>query len=243
MRPFLIVLPALVLMASPVSVGAETAPPSANAVTQHVFQLLQAEKISEAKKEYTQYYSNFPDPERKEAIRASLQAVAGIVIEQLDKQGLTLIAGRRLDDAKAAFEKGLRLREEIFGKESTGVAVSLNNIGLALFVQGKPDEAEPILRSAISLRERLEGSNSAGLVGPLTTLGGVLASEKRFSEAEVALQRALTINQSVGGSARERIVILRNLGALYTNQGKTDQAQSALLEANKLEQQGNSTHP
>jgi len=237
MRSLINPLAALLLIGSTLSARTETAATPAAAVMQRATQLLQDEKVADAEKQFAEYYSTFPEPEKKEAVQASLKAAVALVAEQLDRQGLTLESSRRLDDAKAVFEKGLRLREQVFGKDYTGVAISLNNIGLILLDQAKYDAAEPILRDAISLREKLQGPNTGDLVAPLATLGGVLASEKRFNEAEAAFQKALTISRSVGGSARERAIVLRNLATLYSTEGKTDQAQSALLEASKLQSQ------
>jgi tetratricopeptide (TPR) repeat protein len=224
------------LVLAPETVRAQNVDPNTAERTARVMQLVDAENLAAAKAIYQQEFASIADPKtRDDVVRAGLQFVVAAMTEKMDGQGLSLVSSGRLAEAKDIFAKTLRLRENAFGPEYTGVAISLNNIALVLINEGGYKEAEPLLRRAISLREKLQGKDSSDLVAPLTTLGGVVASQQRFAEGETLFRRALAINERNGANIRERIVLLRNLANVYGDEGKIEQAQSTNLEAGELE--------
>jgi tetratricopeptide (TPR) repeat protein len=85
------------------------------------------------------------------------------------------------------------------------------------------------------LRQRLSGSAerpSDAVATTLNNLAEYLLVQQSFEEAEVLLLRSFRVRQSVSGAEDpELAVTLYNLGSLYADQGRTDEARKVLSEA------------
>jgi tetratricopeptide (TPR) repeat protein len=85
------------------------------------------------------------------------------------------------------------------------------------------------------LRQRLSGSAQRPSDAAATTLNNLaeyLLAQRSFGEAEVLFLRSLAIRQSVSGAEDpELAVTLYNLGSLYADQGRIDEARRVLSDA------------
>jgi len=108
----------------------------------------------------------------------------------------------------------------------------------ALFALGKYEEAVVTLSQTLSVSEgRLGEGPYTALV--LTNLGLNQASSGRIVEAEESYLHALAINDhlrssSINRDVKSELTLLNNLGLLYLNTARPEQAQRYILSARAL---------
>ncbi len=104
----------------------------------------------------------------------------------------------------------------------------LHQSGLREYREGHYVQAESLLRAALDGA----GQDPAGRAQILTSLGNLLLDEERTSEAEVAFSKALDLARQLE-DRQTTVLLLRELGALYSMQGKHDEAIALLKHALK----------
>ena len=106
--------------------------------------------------------------------------------------GLLYAAQDRWAEAEESFKRAQRMFQTGFGKESSGVALSLGNLGHAYLKQKKFSEAEDALGQALAIREKAFAPNHPILADTLELLAA--AQKQRNPElAETTLKRAQQI--------------------------------------------------
>jgi tetratricopeptide (TPR) repeat protein len=106
--------------------------------------------------------------------------------------GLLFAAQDRWAQAEESFKRAQRMFQTGYGKESSGVALSLGNLGHAYLKQKKFSEAEDALGQALAIREKTFSPNHPILADTLEMLAG--AQKQRSPElAETTLRRAQQI--------------------------------------------------
>jgi tetratricopeptide (TPR) repeat protein len=97
-------------------------------------------------------------------------------------------------EAERLARESLAILETAFGKQSYGVATTLNRLGLALEGQSRFPEAESTFLQALAIREALYGQNSESLVPVLNNLTRVYTEEKKDREAAATRRRVADIS-------------------------------------------------
>jgi len=106
--------------------------------------------------------------------------------------GLLYAAQNRWAEAEESFKRAQRMFQTGFGKESSGVALSLGNLGHAYLLQKKFSEAEDALGQALAIREKAFAPNHPIVADTLEMLAA--AQKQRSPElAETTLKRAQQI--------------------------------------------------
>ncbi len=62
--------------------------------------------------------------------------------------------------AEKQYRKSLRIREIVYGSESAGVSMPLENLGVVLLKAGRPAEAEPVFERVLKIRTDLVGDHA-----------------------------------------------------------------------------------
>jgi serine/threonine-protein kinase len=134
-------------------------------------------------------------------------------------------AERRFDEAQAMIEQALTILEPQLAEDHprrAGATLDLVRVRLA---RGDSAGLEPIARRALQARERTYATGDWRIAQAQSLLGAVLLAEARDAEAEplmLAADRALT--PVPGRQARERDANRARLAALYTRQGRQQDA-------------------
>jgi tetratricopeptide (TPR) repeat protein len=106
--------------------------------------------------------------------------------------GLLYAAQDRWAEAEESFKRAQRMFQTGFGKESSGVALSLGNLGHVYLKQSRFREAEEALTQALAIREKGFAPNHPIIAETLELLAA--AQKQRSPElAETTLKRAQQI--------------------------------------------------
>jgi len=122
-------------------------------------------------------------------------------------------------DAERLLRSALATRVAAEGRETDGVAETLNTLGSTLQVQRKADESEKLLREALAIRQKRHGRESAEVAATLNELARTLVNKSAYPEAEKLANEGLQIRERIfGPNSSEVAESLRTLGSLYTEQ-------------------------
>jgi eukaryotic-like serine/threonine-protein kinase len=122
-------------------------------------------------------------------------------------------------DAERLLRSALATRVAAEGRETDGVAETLNTLGSTLQVQRKADESEKLLRESLAIREKRHGRESAESAAALNELARTLVNKSAYPEAEKLAKEGLAIRERIfGPNSREAAESHRTLCSLYTEQ-------------------------
>jgi len=155
-------------------------------------------------------------------------AMQGAVASAIGESYLRLAA---YDSAVAYLEYARERLREAHGSESHEHASSLNRLGRARLVAGDLDEAESLHREALERFRELTGPESLEVAPLWSTWGGVQAERTQQDAAEASYLEALEIRRSRLPEGDDAILLtLNNLGLLYREMGRLDEAIAMLQE-------------
>lgn len=138
--------------------------------------------------------------ELRAAIRAMEQADADMRVD-LSSAVLTLASlldrvGRN-DESGALFERGISIRNELFGAESAPVADARFSFGIYLLGQDLPERAETEFRAVIDAADAAPSTHAHGW----RYLGRALRDQGAMDDAIVAFETAEAAYQNIGGTS------------------------------------------
>lgn len=125
--------------------------------------------------------------------------------------------------AEAAYERELKVSEEIYGPQSANLTPPLESLGRNALKQKDYATAEKFFFRAVDLNEKVYGEGSDKVANSLLMAASVYIVQKDYAKAETYLVRALNIDESLFG--RDGIDILMplfNVCTLYDKWGKPD---------------------
>lgn len=111
--------------------------------------------------------------------------------------GLVLHAASRYDDAEAAHQRSLVLREETFGARSAEVATARHNLAMTVF-ERDPEAAIEMERQVLALRREILGDDHPRVASSFNGLGAMLGDLERWDEAAEMLEASLAIRRRLG---------------------------------------------
>jgi eukaryotic-like serine/threonine-protein kinase len=136
------------------------------------------------------------------------------------------------DSAVAHFHYARERLREAHGADSHEYASSLNRLGRARSSAGDLDEAEALFGEALERFRSLTGPESLEVATSLVNVAGVQAARTQQEAAERSYLEALAIRRARLPEGDEAIALtLNNLGVLYREMGRPDDAITTLGEA------------
>lgn len=141
--------------------------------------------------------------------------------------------------------KVLEIRENIFGKNHSDVASSLNNLGMLYDMRDRPVDAREMFERSLEILEEHFGRNSAELATPLNNLAMLCKDEGKLNEALKLLDWSLRIRESeFGPNHIDTANALGNLATVYFLMSDVQAAERATKRAfDILEKNFHHTHP
>jgi tetratricopeptide (TPR) repeat protein len=140
--------------------------------------------------------------------------------------------------------EALRVGMELYGKESSALAVPYANLAGLYRDQGDYGRAEEISRRALDLATEESAAGLAARANVLGVLGGVLARRGALEEAEQSLQQSIRIALKLPSGSGILAADWSNLAEIYAKTGRDDQALALYRDAYALcEKVGGSSDP
>ncbi|HEY0734282.1 MAG TPA: FxSxx-COOH system tetratricopeptide repeat protein [Herpetosiphonaceae bacterium] len=160
---------------------------------------------------------------------AETSAVAADATGRLLNQiGLYFQSRVQLIEAKATFERALRLNEVAYGPEHPNVGTNINNLGLVLQDLGKLTEAQTAFEQALRIHKAVYGPNHPQVAIYLSNLGDVLRALGNFTRAKTAHEQALRIDEVMYGPEHPDVAKdVNNLGGVLHDLGDLVGAKAA----------------
>jgi CHAT domain-containing protein/tetratricopeptide (TPR) repeat protein len=130
-----------------------------------------------------------------------------------------------------AFQRNLK-------SDDPTLAQPLSNLGAAYVLLGRYRDARPLFDRALKLREKAPGTNNNDLVLALNDLANLDRKQASYDAAETLLKRAL--DKSAPDSPA-RATSLGNLGRVYEDQGRYQDAEDLYRRALAINQKGSAS--
>lgn len=150
----------------------------------------------------------------------------------LDRLGTYLLQHGRYSDAEELLERGLKIREQLFGPRHLEVAHSLANLGLLSYYQYQDARAESLYLRALEINEQLPGPTHPMLIDLLHHLGLFYYNQDQYIQAESYYQKARAIlAQTSEAEPGDLAKNLSGLGLTWYKQKKYAEAEPLLKQA------------
>lgn len=180
------------------------------------------------------------EKDNKELTQLALRAVA-IKEHLLENDDVTLAESwanlgtvyrqmERYSEARKAFDRALRLRQEAYGTKHMDIAASYQDLATLLTELGLYAEAKEHQEKALEITEELVGAHDPALVQMLYNHGRVLVRLAEYEEAERQYERALAILRE-GEQQIGEAYILNGLANLHDVTGRHTAARDRYREA------------
>ena len=139
-----------------------------------------------------------------------------------------LIQGN-LKEAEERFKQAIDGFQLHFGPDTQNSSMlsTVNSLGNLYLAQGKLSEADDMFRHALAGRERLFGANHHLTLDTVNNFGNLYRARGRLDDSEKMYDRALVGYKKAFAPNSHHLSIIRtifNLGVLYRDQGKVDNA-------------------
>jgi tetratricopeptide (TPR) repeat protein len=125
--------------------------------------------------------------------------------------------------AEAAYERELKVSEEIFGVRSANTAMPLQSLGRNALMQHDYAAAEKFYFREVDVNEKVYGEGSDRVAASLLDASSVYIVQKDYAKAEPYILRAVHIDESLyGHDGINMLMPLSNACNLYDKWGKPD---------------------
>ena len=153
----------------------------------------------------------------------------------LDQLGTYFLQHGRYSDAEEPLQRGLKMREQLFGEQHLEVVHSLVNLGLLYYYQYQDTQAESLYQRALEISEQLLGPTHPALAVILDYSGDLYYNQDQYTQAESYYQRARTILErtpeaELGDVARN----MSRSGLTYYKQKRYAEAETLLERAREI---------
>jgi tetratricopeptide (TPR) repeat protein len=128
-------------------------------------------------------------------------------------------------NARATFERELKVAEEVHGARSPQISPVLEQLARLSLEQGDTGRAEYYALQELKVNQRNYGENSMGYSMGLMTMGIVYYTEKQYAKAEPYVLRAVKIHEALSGP--EEVTLLSSKRILCTLYDLMSQAAKA----------------
>jgi tetratricopeptide (TPR) repeat protein len=125
--------------------------------------------------------------------------------------------------AEAAYERELKVSEEIFGAHSANTAMPLQSLGRNALMQHDYAAAEKFYFREVDVNEKVYGEGSDRVAASLLDAASVYMAQKDYAKAEPYILRSVHIDESLyGHDGINMLMPLSNACNLYDKWGKPD---------------------
>ncbi|MDO9625798.1 MAG: tetratricopeptide repeat protein [Pseudomonas sp.] len=122
----------------------------------------------------------------------------------------------KLNEVEPLLLRVKRIRQQLEGEESVGVADIHNRLGVLFNLLGMKQDAEEQLRAGLAIREKRLGANHMLVAESCNNLGMLLMQANRFNEALAVLRHAtVVIHSQTGPQSAQTIAAWEQLEKLY----------------------------
>ncbi len=129
------------------------------------------------------------------------------------------------DEARAQFDRAIAIKQELFGAQSSELAISYNNLGNVFWEQGERDEAGKLYQQAADMFEATLGRDHPLVARALTNLGNVAVAGGNYEKARAYYERAVRIKErTLGANHPSLAASLTNMGEAFKRMGRFDDA-------------------
>lgn len=187
---------------------------------------------------------NAPAAERlyREELTAALAPTERILV--LDGLGRCLHIQGRLGEAEDVFRESLILLQELFGLNSTHVALGLQNLARLRSERGDAREAARLCQQALDMLIENLGTEHPRVAEARLNLSSHQYALEAYDLARANLCEAMRIwEKTLGRRSMEVSTCLNNLGRICEQQGKTDQGVAHHQEAVFIRKELLGVHP
>jgi CHAT domain-containing protein/Tfp pilus assembly protein PilF len=140
--------------------------------------------------------------------------------------------------ARPLLERGLAIREKVFGPEHNNVAVSLQELGFMLYLSGDYAGARPPLERALAIREKVYAPTHVALGLTTLYLGRLLRDSGDYAAARAMLERSLAVREQALGPAHPAVATsAAHLGLLFLQRADYAAARPLLERALAIREQ------
>ncbi len=120
------------------------------------------------------------------------------------------------EEAENLYEKSIKIREELFGKEHLKIATEYDNLADMYYYQGDYIKAGKLYKKVLKIRQGSLGENHSDTARSYYNLACNNMLQKRYRKAEKLFRYSLKIDKPLLGENHEDIALIYcNLGELY----------------------------
>lgn len=172
----------------------------------------------------------------EEVIRLTMQEgePAFLTANALHNLGQSFWEQRKYDEAESAYRRSIEIMEAMFGSSYPRLAITRASLGLLYLQMERLDEARQQLLISLRIADQTSLFMPTRRVRILGNLGEIYARQGKFTEAEETLASAVDITRKNPEHDKETVELLNAYAALLERLGKTDQADAAHREANRV---------
>ncbi len=147
--------------------------------------------------------------------------------------------------ARAAFERALKIFEQVLGVNHPNVATLVNNLGMVMKNMGDLPAARAAFERALKIDEAALGPDHPDVAIDINNLGDVMRLMGDLPAARAACERALKIDEAAFGPDHPNVAIdVNNLGEVMRAMGDLPAARAAFERALRiLERALGAEHP
>lgn len=158
------------------------------------------------------------------------------VADDFSRIALIHMDQRKPEDAAAALQRAIHIRETALGAEHPAILAELDRLGTAWIALREYAKAEEVFRRALVIRERLVGPLDAGLISTVEGLAYALFGQKKYQEAEPGYKRVLDLWIISTGQADHPMVALTldKIAVFYRAQERWEEGVEAAARANAI---------
>jgi serine/threonine protein kinase/tetratricopeptide (TPR) repeat protein len=150
----------------------------------------------------------------------------------LGEVGGVLLEDGKLPQAEEAHKEALAIARRIYRDTHLSYfASALRGLATVLEREGKFDDAETLLQEALSVLRNAPGDHGLDIAETLRPLASLRRDQGRKAEAENIIEAQVTILRGVGGTPRDLLDALWQLGYLLQQETKLSQAEAVFREA------------
>jgi eukaryotic-like serine/threonine-protein kinase len=137
----------------------------------------------------------------------------------------------QVEEAIAAYERGLAITERVHGPDHPVTSWSVNNLGSAEVRRGDFDAGRRHYLRALRIRESSLPIDHPDVTGVLMNLGGLEQQAGNLDEARLYLQRALDLQEGTQSDPVAVAGMLDNLALVHSDAGDHEEAHRLLVRS------------
>jgi len=159
------------------------------------------------------------------ALAEKLQPQDARLSTSLDHLGNLYMGRQDFTDAQAAFERELKVLEQLYGNQSPGLSDAYTSLGTNSLLQHDFKSAQSFYERAVAINEKTYGETSTQVADSLRISARVYMMQNQYDKAEAVYLHAVQIDESIPGvNTGVELLPLSSLCGLYDMWGKPEKS-------------------